>query len=207
MSRVITHCVSKPVDDGCGQLDGREDRLWASVVAGGHGPSRAASLRPPEHDLDTGCGVCRVACGIRRAFRAVSDRGRRRMQARFPLSFDASPNRSASEPRSLSTRETFGGLLGNARAPMQSPTSMTVTNRPGDRPFLSAIGGQTHHRLGEDAEDALVASPFPTVIERLVRTKPKEPSSRKNQKCERYSTLPNQWVLSLAGAVARYPNQ
>jgi len=47
------------------------------------------------------------------------------MQARLPLSFDASPNRA-----------TFGRLSVNARAPMQSPTSMAVTNGSGDRaPF------------------------------------------------------------------------
>ena len=50
----------------------------AERAAFGHRSSRAVAdhrgpsvFRPDKHDLDTGCGVC----GIRRAFRAVSDRG------------------------------------------------------------------------------------------------------------------------------------
>jgi len=122
----MTRCVSKLVYDGCSQRDDRENRLRASVVVGGHGPSRTASLsasqrpaelswasaslvighrgppifQPAEHDLDTVASIRVAALG---ASLAVSDglsalfpTG---MQARLPLSFDASPNRSASEPR------------------------------------------------------------------------------------------------------------
>jgi len=93
------------------------------VVAGHRGPP---VFRPPEHDLDMGCldmgcGVCRVASWYPTGFRAVSDRGCRGMQARLLLSFDASPNRAASEPRSpgdlwQAVRQCLGFDVSNAIA-------------------------------------------------------------------------------------------
>jgi len=77
-------------------------------------------FRPPEHDFDTVAAFVAslaVSDGLFALF-PTGDAGG--MQIRLPLSFDASPNRA-----------TFGGLFGNARAPMQSPTSTAVTNRPG----------------------------------------------------------------------------
>jgi len=178
-ARVGTRCVSKPVDDGCSQRAGREEYLlvigrsgWPRAIAGrqSFGLPNTISIKLPRY------GLRRLwyPTGFSRCFQPGMqvDAGTSPFVfQRLPLSFDASPKRSASEP----PRATFGGLFGNARAPMQSPTSTAEKNGSGDRaplsdartgrcamrlrisrgdrdrPFFSAIGGQTRHRPGEDA--------------------------------------------------------
>ena len=139
-ARVGTRCVSKPVDDGCSQRAGREEYLlvigrsgWPRAIAGrqSFGLPNTISIKLPRY------GLRRLwyPTGFSRCFQPGMqvDAGTSPFVfQRLPLSFDASPKRSASEP----PRATFGGLFGNARAPMQSPTSTAVTNGSGDRaPF------------------------------------------------------------------------
>ena len=158
----------------------------AENAAFGHRSSWVANLRPPEHDfdtLDTGCGVCRVACGIRRAFRAVSDRGCRhvslclstRLRTGRPLAgCSAMPvlqfiqcNR---RPQRRCDRSGDRAALFDTRTGRRAmrPMRLRISRVDRDRPFLSAIGAQSPAIVRVKMPLSLHVAP--PVMERLVRS-------------------------------------